>query len=109
MPMIQISRQGAPCQVDDFPDAPLVGKEKFSFNRSCEGSLYFRPGTLMAITQDELNYIKITPAHAALAARITVLPEPRKRVAAPKAVAMPEMPKPYDGSKKVKKTKDQDK
>ncbi len=80
MPMIQISRRGSPCQVDDFPE-----KAK----RSCDGALYLRPGTARSVTEDELHHINATPVHAALAARITVMPEPQKRVVVPKAKPSP--------------------
>ena len=86
MPMIQISKRGSPCQVDDFPSAIAPGDR--SFKRSCEGALYLRPGTVRDVTEDELSHINATPVHAALAARITVIPEPRKRVP-PKAKPAP--------------------
>ncbi|KKN79942.1 hypothetical protein LCGC14_0334500 [marine sediment metagenome] len=94
MPMIQISKQGSPCQVDDFPE-----KTK----RSCDGALYLRPGTARSVTEDELHHINATPVHAALAARITVISEPRKRVAVPKAKPSPAR---FSDGKSDKKSKD---
>ncbi len=103
MPMIQISRQGSPCQVDDFPNSVAAGGGMARvFKRSCDGALYLRPGTVRTVTEDELHHINATPVHAALAARITVVPEPRKRAVVSKA--KPSLSK-FDDGKSDKKSK----
>ncbi len=103
MPKIQVARQGPPVQVDDFPNAVEVGGGKAKvFVRSCEGALYFRPGSVVTISEDELRHVKTTPAHAALASRIVVLPEPKLALATSKTKPPKAKLDDGKGTKKVK-------
>ncbi len=105
MPKIQIARRGSPVQVDDFPSEVRAGAVIRAFVRSCEGALYFRPGTLMVVTEDELHHVQATPKHAALAARITVLPKERVKAVAPASKSKPSASKFDDGKGASKKPK----
>ncbi|KKN30268.1 hypothetical protein LCGC14_0835830 [marine sediment metagenome] len=105
MPRIQIARRGSPVQVDDFPnEVDGGGGTAHDFKRSCEGALHLRPGALRSVTDDELHHIQATPAHAGLASRITVLPDPKPVAASRKA--KPAAAKFDDGKKDNKKPSD---
>lgn len=105
MPKILIARRGPPVQVDDFPETEAAGGGKRRpFERSCEGALHLRPGSVEHITDDELHHIIASGKHSALAGRIQELPSDK-----PKAVTSPAKAKPspakFDDGKSTKPKK----
>lgn len=76
MPLVQVSQNTSPCQVDDFGEG---------CERSKPGALYFVPGSLKQLTVGEWEHIKAK--HKGFAAKLLLVPFDEDKLQAPKAKA----------------------